>query len=118
MPDRRGATGREGEALAADFLAERGYRLCAANWRTRFGELDLIAQDGRTVVFVEVRTRRGDAFGSAAESVGPTKQRRLRLMAEQYLQQHAPNTPARIDVVTVRLTSGRPPVIEHIVGAV
>jgi putative endonuclease len=65
-----------------------------------------------------VRTRRGDAFGSAAESVGPTKQRRLRLMADQYLQQHAPDAPARIDVVTVRLTPGRPPLIEHIIGAV
>lgn len=65
-----------------------------------------------------MRTRRGDAFGSAAESVGPTKQRRLRLMADQYLQRHASNAPARIDVVTVRLSPGRPPVIEHIVGAV
>jgi putative endonuclease len=90
----------------------------AANWRTRFGELDLVARRGDTVVVVEVRTRTGPGFGTAGESVGPAKQRQLRLMALQYLQEHAPNAPARIDVVTVFLPPGGAPQIEHIEGAV
>ena len=92
--------------------------MLAVNWRTRFGELDLIARDGQTVVFVEVRTRTGTGFGSAGESVGPAKQRQLRLMAEQYLQRHAPDAPARIDVVTVFLPPGGAARIEHITDAV
>jgi len=90
----------------------------AANWRTRFGELDLVARQRDTLVFVEVRTRTGTALGTAAESVGPAKQRQLRLMAEQYLQRHAPDASARIDVVTVFLPPNGPPRIEHIEGAV
>jgi putative endonuclease len=104
--------------VAAEFLARRGYRLLTANWRTRFGELDLIAREGDTLVFVEVRTRSGTSLGTAAESVGPAKQRQLRLMAEQYLQRHAPDASARIDVVTVFLPASGAPRIEHIVGAV
>jgi putative endonuclease len=69
-------------------------------------------------VFVEVRTRTGTGFGSAGESVGPHKQRQLRLMAEQYLQRHAPDAPARIDVVTVFLPPGGAARIEHIIDAV
>jgi putative endonuclease len=69
-------------------------------------------------VFVEVRTRTGSDLGTAAESVGPAKQRQLRLMAEQYLQRHAPAAQARIDVVTVFLPPSGPPQIEHIEGAV
>ena len=65
-----------------------------------------------------MRTRTGPALGTAAESVGPAKQRQLRLMAEQYLQRHAPEAAARIDVVTVFLPAVGRPRIEHIVGAV
>jgi putative endonuclease len=90
----------------------------AANWRTRFGELDLIARQGSTLVFVEVRTRTVSGLGTAGESVGPAKQRQLRLMAEQYLQRHAPEASARIDVVTIFLPPGGSPEIDHIVGAV
>jgi putative endonuclease len=69
-------------------------------------------------VFVEVRTRTGTSLGTAGESVGPAKQRQLRLMAEQYLQRHAPDASARIDIVTVFLPPGGRPRIEHIVGDV
>jgi putative endonuclease len=99
-------------------LAGQGYRIVERNWRTRFGELDLIGWSGDTLVFVEVRTRASGGLGTAAESVGPAKQRQLRLMAEQFLQQHAPNAAARIDVVTVRLGAVGPPSVDHIVGAV
>ena len=69
-------------------------------------------------MFVEVRTRASRALGTAAESVGAAKQRQLRVMAEQYLQQRAPRASARIDVVTVYLPAAGRPEIEHLVGAV
>lgn len=118
MSDRRRDTGRHGEAAAAAHLTRLGYRVVDANWRTRFGELDLIAWHGATLVFVEVRTRTTRALGTGAESVGPAKQRKLRHMSEQYLQQHAPTATARIDVVSVYLPAAGPPEIEHIIGAV
>ena len=117
MTDRRAATGRLGELAAVAYLRERGYRIAATNWRTRLGEIDVVAELGGTVVFVEVRTRRATQFGTAAESVDGRKQRRLVLMAEQYLQRHAPNAAARIDVITVSATAD-PPEIEHLIGAV
>ena len=113
MADARRETGQAGEALAVEHLRGRGYRIVATNWRTRHGEIDIVALDRDTVVIVEVRTRSGTGFGSAAESVGPRKQQRLVRMAEAYLQQHAPTAPARIDVVTI--DRGR---VEHVVGAV
>lgn len=116
-PDPRRSTGRAGERIAAEYLAHRGLRIVDANWRTRFGELDLVAWDRDTLVFVEVRSRSGTQLGTAGESIGPDKQRRLRMMAEQYLQRHAPTAHARIDVVTVLFGSG-PPRVEHLVGAV
>ena len=66
--------GRWGEALAADFLRQRGYEIVAAGWRCRFGELDLVAQDRTYLCFVEVKLRRSAAFGTAAEFVDPRKQ--------------------------------------------
>ena len=65
----QGATGPRAEALAADYLARRGLTIVGRNFRTRFGEIDLIARDGRTLVFVEVRLRRSLRFGGAVESI-------------------------------------------------
>jgi putative endonuclease len=113
LPDPRRATGRAAEALAVEHLRALGYAIVATNWRTRFGEIDVVARDRDTVVVVEVRSRRTAAFGSAADSVGPRKRQRLVRMAEAYLQQHAPRANARIDVVTV--DGGR---VEHLIGAV
>ena len=99
--------------MALEYLRARGYEIVATNWRTRYGEIDIVARDRGTVVVVEVRARRSAGFGTAAESVGPQKRQRLVRMAEAYLQQHAPHASARIDVVTV--DGGR---VEHLVGAV
>lgn len=88
------------------------------NWRTRFGEIDIVARDGMALIFVEVRTRTGRSMGTPGESIGPAKQRQMVRMAEQYLQQHAPTAHARIDVVTVFLGAAGRPEIEHLVGAV
>jgi putative endonuclease len=113
LPDERRAVGQAGEALALEHLRARGYEIVATNWRTRYGEIDIVARDGRTVVVVEVRTRRSASQGTAGESVGPRKRQRLVRMAEAYLQQHAPHADGRIDVVTV---DGER--VEHLVGAV
>jgi putative endonuclease len=113
LPEPRQAAGRAGEALAVEHLRAIGYTIVATNWRTRFGEIDVVARDRDTVVVVEVRSRRSAAFGTAADSVDPRKQRRLVRMAEAYLQQHAPRANARIDVVTV--DGGR---LEHLIGAI
>lgn len=98
----RQRTGREGEEAAAAFLRTRGYRILERNLRFRAGELDLVAEEGGFLVFVEVKTRTGSTFGSAAEAVTAEKQRRLVRLAGLYLARlggHPP--PCRFDVVTV-----------------
>ena len=115
---RRQATGRRGEKLAAEFLIRRGYQIIERNWRCPTGEVDLIAQKEASLVFVEVRTRRGRAYGSAEESVTPAKQARLIELAETYCQENKiENQSWRIDVVAVTLGAGQPQ-INHIENAV
>ena len=84
--DPRHALGKLGEQLAADYLRRQGYRIHETNFRCRFGELDIVASEGDVLAFVEVRTRCGDSYGSAQESVTPRKQRKLVQVAEAYLQ--------------------------------
>ena len=101
--------GRHGEALAAAYLRLRGYRIVATNYRTRLGEIDIIARDGATLVFVEVKVRRNPRFGSAKAAVTAAKQRRLSMVALQYLKTEAGAAPpARFDVVAVDQTGGQP----------
>lgn len=95
--------GRRGEALAAHFLTHRGYEILARNYRTRRGEIDLIARDGKTVVFVEVKARTGSRFGSPCEAVDAKKQQRLRLAAEEWLCQQEEVPFCRFDVIEVYL---------------
>ena len=120
MKDGRRRLGAFGERLAAAHLEAKGYRIRARNYRCREGEIDIVAQDGETLVFVEVRTRRGDAMGDAAESVTPAKEARLVAVATAYVQALAePPADQRIDVVAVQLSpGGRLLAIDHIEGAV
>ena len=120
MKDGRRRLGAFGERLAAAHLEAKGYRIRARNFRCREGEVDIVAQDGETLVFVEVRTRRGDAMGGPAESVTATKEARLVAAATAYVQA-LPEPPAdqRIDVVAIQLSpGGRLLAIDHIEGAV
>ncbi len=95
-------TGDRAEELARRFLEAQGYRVVANNYHCRYGEVDIIALDGETLVFVEVRSKRGTAYGSAAESITPAKQRKLRLTVETYLSQLDKLPPDwRIDAVLV-----------------
>jgi len=99
--------GREAEASALAFLQSQGLRLHAQNWRCRFGELDLVMQDKDSLVFVEVRYRRSNHFGGAAQSVDANKQRKLARSAQQFLQQNATltNQPCRFDVIALGETA-------------
>ena len=83
--DARHADGRAAEAIAADHLSGRGLAIVERNVRSRHGEIDLVARDGDTLVFVEVRLRRSSAFGSAAESVDARKRRRLARAASELI---------------------------------
>ena len=94
--------GEEAEELAARFLAGRGLVIVTRNYRTRFGEVDLVAREGATLVFVEVRARSWSAFGGAAGSVDAHKQRRLVAAARHYLSRLRAEPPCRFDVLTVQ----------------
>ncbi len=100
----RQALGLEGETRACLALEARGYRILQRRYRTRFGELDIVARHDQTVVFVEVKTRRGRSFGDPAGAVTTEKQRRLVAMATDYLARHGlTRAPARFDVVAVTM---------------
>jgi putative endonuclease len=91
-----------GEDAAADFLRSRGYRIVARNHRCRLGEVDLVAERGEVLVFVEVRTRASAAFGGPEETVGFRKQRRVVAAARDYLaRRRGPERGARFDVIAV-----------------
>jgi putative endonuclease len=92
-------SGAAAEALAARFLAERGLTIVGRNYRCRGGEIDIIARDGETLVFVEVRMRRSRAFGGPGESITAVKRRRLRLAAQHYLARLRTEPPCRFDAI-------------------
>ena len=97
--DARHGDGSAAEAIAARHLASRGLAIVERNARSRFGEIDVVARDGDTLVFVEVRLRRSGRFGGAAASIGAAKRRRMIAAAGDYLAK-LPRTPAcRFDVV-------------------
>jgi putative endonuclease len=115
--DRRLQLGRQGEQLACLRLAESGLRVVTRNWRCRLGEIDVIAAGPGLVVFCEVKTRRGDAYGTAAAAVTPAKQARLRRLAAAYLSSvDHPPCSVRFDVVTVTWTCNAAPTVEHLDG--
>lgn len=112
-------TGRLGESLAAEFLVNQRYVILECNYRKPYGEVDIIARDGDTLVFVEVKTRKSSGFGSAFEAVDRRKQRHLSRIAQEYLQSHSMvGSPARFDVIAIQLDNDSQPVrIDHIKNA-
>lgn len=116
--DRRGL-GRHGEELAARHLAAKEYDIIARNWRCEVGEIDLVARDGGSLAFVEVRTRRGRALGSPEESITAAKQARLVALAEAYVQAEGWTGGWRIDVVAIEMDRrGRLLRLDHYENAV
>ena len=99
--NRRGKLGRDGEDCAVRLLESVGYAVLGRNVRVPGGEIDVICKDGDVIVFVEVKTRSGNSFGSALAAVDARKRRTLRALAADWLQIAAPRARARFDVVTV-----------------
>lgn len=112
------AVGAYGERVAVAHLVEQGMVVLDRNWRSRSGEIDVVLRDGDTLVFCEVKTRRTNRFGSPAEAVVPTKVRRLRQLAAQWLAQSDLNpTTVRFDVISVLPQPAGPARVEHLRGA-
>ena len=108
--DSRTATGSIGEDATAASYRSRGFRIVARNWRCALGELDLVAARGDLLVFCEVKTRRGSGFGGGYEAVGWKKRKKVRQLAETFLQQTGARAGSiRFDVASVALgRDGRP----------
>ena len=102
MTDPRRAFGTAGEDRAVAWYQHHGYEILHRNWRCKEGELDIVVRRRRELVFVEVKTRRTDRFGIPAEAITPTKQRRLRVLAGQYLAATGQRAGSlRFDVVSI-----------------
>lgn len=116
--DRR-KVGEEGEAVARRFLEGLGFRIVEENFACPMGEIDLIAEEGDVLVFVEVKARRSAQFGGPAEAVHARKQRQILRVAETYLRERRLRVPCRVDVVAVEFPPhGSPPRVELIRNAV
>jgi putative endonuclease len=101
--------GKIGEDLACRELEDRGYAILARRYRRRAGELDIIARDGPTVVFVEVKAREGRKFGGAVDAVTSLKRRRMTRVALEYLVRHRlTHCPCRFDVVSIHMENEQP----------
>ena len=112
MSDARQTLGKIGEDLACDELQRRGYAILARRYRRRGGELDIVARDGQTMVFVEVKTREGCEFGAGAESITRLKRRRMASVALDYMARNKlAECPCRFDVVSIDMGE-QPPRIE------
>lgn len=109
MSEVRQQLGIFGENLACEELRRRGYAILDRRYRRRGGEIDIVARDGATTVFVEVKARQGDDFGGGAASVNAWKQRRIGLVALDYVARHRLiDRPCRFDVVVVDLVATPP----------
>jgi putative endonuclease len=112
--------GHAGEVAALAYLKEQGYRILARDWRSRLGQIDIVAEDGETLVLIEVKARRGTAFGTPEEAVDERKRRKLRMLLELYrAQTHRQKQPCRIDVIGLMMDGGLTVTnVEHIKDAV
>ena len=114
----RDLLGPWGEAAAAAYLRKKGFRIEAMNYRTRLGEIDIIAADRRYLIFCEVKLRKSADFAAAREFVDTRKQQRLRTAAELYLAQNGIEAPARFDVAEVYTDeTGKPRRVEYLEDA-
>ena len=107
--------GAKGEEIAVRYLKSRGYRILERNYRIRLGEIDIIAEQGADLVFIEVKTRSDTLFGSPFDSVTVPKQRQLSKVALEYISKHGcHNRPARFDVVGVQLKEVHAPQLQDV----
>ena len=117
---RNNIVGAWGEALAADYLKGKKYKICAMNYKCRFGELDIVAANKRYLAFVEVKLRKSDKFAAAADFVDVHKQERLRKTAALYLEENPTKLQPRFDVIEIYAPQGvdtAKPIIQHMEDA-
>ncbi|HSH98301.1 MAG: YraN family protein [Methylophilaceae bacterium] len=109
LTSQQDTAGSQAEKLAAVYLQEQGLKLVTSNYRCRFGEIDLIMRDDKTLIFVEVRLSSSGSFGGAAYSINASKQKKLIITAEHYLQQHsaAAKMACRFDAILMDKTSAQ-----------
>jgi putative endonuclease len=112
------ALGREGEEIACVYLEKKKYAIVTRHFRMFRGEIDIVARDGDTLVFVEVKARADESFGRPEESVTPGKQRQIRKIAQGYLVENPPGDVAcRFDVISILFGDGNDYRLEHFVDA-
>ena len=110
--------GQQGEQMAAQFLLRQGYRIAQQNYRCREGEIDIIAWDGPTLVFIEVKTKGQTTFGAPQAMVDGHKQKKLVHVAMVYVQRHRfQDVNIRFDVVAITLFPSAPPELTHVMDA-
>ena len=112
MGQRRRELGRRGESRAIRYLEAQGCQVVVSNWRCQAGEVDVIVLDGACLAFVEVRTRRGQAYGRPEESITPHKLARMAAVAETYVYERGWESDWRLDVVAIQVRGGRVASIE------
>jgi len=119
LPNRRQLVGKLGETKAGEYLVRNGYQIIEKNFRTRYGEIDIIAKDGNDLVFVEVRSRSTKSFGAPEESITAKKQLKIKNLAQYYLQVHNLNrVNCRFDVVVINFNrNGKLERLNHIRSA-
>lgn len=118
MPNLRQILGQKGEAQAARYLKQKGYKIIKKNYKCKYGEIDLIARDADVLIFIEVKTRTSIEFGSPAAAVDYRKQKQISKVAYHYLvTHHNEDIDARFDVVSVLSQKNKETTIEHIIDA-
>jgi len=110
--------GNDGEQLAAQYLLHKGYTILEKNFRTRCGEIDIVAKDGNTMIFVEVKTRTSESHGSPFHSITPRKMKQISKVALEYLSKHDLfENDARFDVIAILQLKSGSTVTEHLTNA-
>jgi len=118
LSDKKGVTGKIGEQLATDYLKKNGFLIIERNYRQKCGEIDIIARDKKTLVFIEVKTRKSNKFGSPFEAVTTRKQQQIARTAQNYLFRNKLfNKSARFDVIGITFSRSGKPSIELIQNA-
>jgi putative endonuclease len=118
MPYNKRITGNKGEDLACSYLEEIGLEIIERNYQFGHGEIDIIAKDGNTLVFIEVKYRKNFSFGPPELAVPKHKQQQVRKVAETYLwEKNISNQSCRIDVIAITQLKGKTPEISHIKNA-
>ena len=108
--------GKRGEELAISLCRERGLSIVEQNYRTPFGEIDIIAREGDMLVFIEVKTRLGNSYGTPSEAVTTRKRNKIAKVAISYMKRFRKEVPARFDVISVSMRGGKP-ILEYVQDA-